>query len=349
MPDPSTTLSNPSPFDKDAAYLNQTLRHERMELALDDSVSLQAIGFIILRAWLAAVIPGALFGVIGLIMLFNAASGSVDGGGEFGDGGGGGGGYGGAGWMLGLAFFGSAATFWLVLLLSKITEPIGEWRVLLTERWQYAESYHRMIAAALYQRAIPIALQNKRVRLNTQGQPIKHTIVLAEGDYQAYVTVFPYGTSLYVGWQMWRRRSGAQLIGRAVTDRFTAANIVTAMLRTDRPRAMREAVHLACREAVYKEVTPDRWDLATKVDLGDLVEESALLMPHQLRSPVVPPVAPAGPAVPAGPVAPAPIPEQQAAAEPPAPAPAGPGAGTTQPIQPVQPIQPDAPLDESQS
>jgi hypothetical protein len=350
MPDPSTTATNPSPFDKDAAYLNQTLRHERMELALDDSVSLQAIGFIIVRAWLASIIPAALFGIIGLVLLFQEAGSSGDVG-EFGEGGGGGG-LGGAAWMLGLAFFGGGATFWLVLLLSKVTEPIGEWRVLLADRWQYAESYHRMISAALYQRAIPIALQHRRVRLNAQGQPIKHTVVLAEGDYQAYVTVFPYGTSLYVGWQMWRRRNGAQLISRALVDRFTAANVVTAMLRTDRPRAMREAVHLACREAVYMAVTPERWDLAQKVDLGELVEESALLLPHQVRSPVLPPAGapapgpsfrPAGPAAPAGTVAPAPMPQPNQPGQPTQP------VLPIQPNQPVQPVQPDAPLDESQS
>jgi hypothetical protein len=370
MPGPA---GNPSPFDKDAAYLNQTLRHERMELALDDSVSLQTIALIIVRAWLAAIIPLVVFGVLGAIMLFSAA--------------GSGGDIGGASLMLSLALFCSGAAFWLVLLLSKVTEPIGEWRVLLTERWQYAESYHRMIAAALYQRAIPLQLHHRRVKLNTQGQPVKHTIVLSEGDYQAYVTVFPYGTSLYVGWQMWRRRSGAQLVGRALVDRFTAGNIVTAMLRTDRPRAMREAVHLACREAVYKEITPDRWNLAMQMDLGDLVEENALLLPQQPPSPVLPapaqvpapenlpapqpaaapPLAsqvpaaqaptPAGSATPspeqqAAPAAPSPaqsMPTQSAPPAPvPAPAPPTQSAPSPQSAPPTaQPIQPDAPLDES--
>ncbi|HEX4789127.1 MAG TPA: hypothetical protein VH372_11735, partial [Actinospica sp.] len=322
MADPSMNPANPSPFDRDTAYLNQTLKHERMELALDDSVSLQTLGLIIVRAWLAAIIPLVVFGILGAIMLFGAA----DSGGDIS----------GASLMLSLALFCSGAAFWLVLLLSKITEPIGEWRVLLTERWQYAESYHRMIAAALYQRAIPIELRHRRVKLNTLGQPIKHTIVLCEGDYQAYVTVFPYGTSLYLGWQMWRRRSGAQLIGRALVDRFTAGNIVTAMLRTDRPRAMREAVHLACREAVYKQLTQDRWNLALQVDVGELVEENELLMPHQPPSPVLPP--PAQPPTPA----PAPMPGPAPAPMPgpaPAPTPAQRGPAAQEPgLQAPAPI-----------
>lgn len=346
QPTPSTTPADPSPFDKDAAYLNQTLRHERMELALDDSVSLHTIGLIIVRAWLAAIIPLAVFGVLGAIMLFSAA----DSGGDIS----------GASLMLSLAIFSGGAVFWLVLLLAKVTEPIGEWRVLLAERWSHAESYHRMIAAALYRRAIPLHLWHKRVVLNAVGRPVKHTIVLTEGDYQAYVTVFPYGTSLYVGWQMWRRRSGAQLIGRALVDRFSATNIVAAMLRTDRPRAMREAVHLACREAVYQPVSAEQWDLAMRVDLGELVDENTLLQPQQ-PSPVIPAQAAPPPAgtVPAPPP-PAPAPRQG----PDAVAPAAPAAtAATQaasapepPASPAapdaapptgRPIQPDPPLDES--
>ena len=338
--------ANPSPFDKDAAYLSQTLRHEQMELNLDDSVSLQTIGFIIVRAWLAAIIPFVLFGVLGAIMLFSAVGSGGDGSG--------------ASLMLSLALFCGGAAFWVVLLASKVTEPIGEWRVLLTDRWQYAESYHRMIAGALYQRAIPIHLRHRRVKLDTAGRPVKHTIVLAEGDYQAYVTVFPYGSSLYVGWQMWRRRSGAQLIGRALVDRFTAANLVTAMLRTDRPRAMREAVHLACREAVYKEVTPEQWALAQQIDLGELVEESALLMPAAPPSPVLPARQPVPmPPPPAPAPGPAPVAAQARGQAP------EPVQQSVQPVQPMQsdtpaappqpaypqspqPIQPDAPLGESE-
>jgi hypothetical protein len=42
--------AGPSPFDADAVYLQQTLRHEPMELALDDSVSLRTLGILLLRA-----------------------------------------------------------------------------------------------------------------------------------------------------------------------------------------------------------------------------------------------------------------------------------------------------------
>ena len=88
---------------------------------------------------------------------------------------------------------------------------------------------------------------------------------------------------------MWRRRSGAQLVKRALVDRVTAVNLVTAMLRTDRARAVREAVRLACREAVY--LTPDEglWAQAQQLRLPRVEQESALLMPQHPASPALPP------------------------------------------------------------
>lgn len=256
-----------SPFDADTAYLQKTLRHEPMELALDDSVSLRTLGIMLVRAYLAWAIVLIVLGILGG---YEAANG-------------------GGATVLTLAFLASVVVFWVVLLRSKVTEPIGEWRTLLADRAGQAEPYYRMIATVLKRRELPIVPQLRSVQLDTQGRPVKHTIVLSENEYQAYVTVFPYGTSLYVGWQMWRRRSGAQLIKRALVDRATAANLVTAMLRTDRARAVREAVHLACREAVY--ATPDEglWAQAQQLTLPQVVQEAALLMPQQPASPALPP------------------------------------------------------------
>jgi hypothetical protein len=300
-PEPRVTVSQtvvrqedivvgPSQFDTDAVYLQKTLRHEPMELALDDSVSLRTLGIMLVRSWLAGAIVFIVLGIFGGI---EAA-------------------HGGGSTLLFVAVIGSIVVFWVVLLASKVTEPIGEWRALLADRAGYSESYYRMITVVLERRELPITPRLRSIKLTTRGGPVKHTIVLSENEYQAYVTVFPYGTSLYVGWQMWRRRSGAQLIRRALIDRVTAANLVTAMLRTDRARAVREAVHLACREALY--ATPDEglWAQAQQLRLPTVEHESALLT-QQPASPALPqpsvtiPDSPAAPA-PAASAMPAPRP-----------------------------------------
>jgi hypothetical protein len=268
--------ADPSPFDADAAYLRQTLRHEPMELSLDDSVSLRTLALLLVRAYLAWVI---VFFALGIFGIYEVA-------------------HGGGQALLYLGFFASVVVFWVVLLGSKVTEPIGEWRTLLANRAGQAETYYRIITAVLKRRQLPITPQLRRIQLSAQGAPVKHTIVLSENEYQSYVTVFPYGTSLYVGWQMWRRRSGAQLIKRALVDRVTAAGLVTAMLRTDRARAVREAVHLACREAVYASVDEGLWADAQQLQLPAVEQESALLAP-QPASPALPPPSSGAPASPA--------------------------------------------------
>jgi hypothetical protein len=256
----------PAPFDADALYLQKTLRHERMELALDDSVSPRMFGILMARAWLAWAVVFFPLGIIGGLA-------AVGGGGVV---------------VLVLAFLASIAVFWVVLLTSKVIEPIGEWRTLLADRAGQSELYYRMIAVVLQRRELPITPRLRSIQLSTEGRPVKHTIALSDQEYQTYVTVFPYGTSLYVGWQMWRRRSGAELVKRALVDLVKGADLVTVMLRTDRARAVREAVHLACREAVY--VTPDNSlrAQAQQLRLPQVEQESALL-PQQPASPVLPP------------------------------------------------------------
>ena len=256
-----------SPFDADAVYLQKTLRHEPMELALNDAVSRRMFGTLMARAWLAWAVVIIPLGIIGALA-------AVGGGGVI---------------VLVLAFLVSIAVFWIVLLTSKVTEPIGEWRTLLADRAGQSESYYRTINAVLHRRELPITPRLRLIQLNTKGRPVKLMIELSENEYHTYVTVFPYGTSLYVGWQMWRRRSGAQLVKRLLVDLVKGADLVTVMLRTDRARAVREAVHLACREAVY--VTPDErlWALAQQLRLPQVEQESALLLPQQPASPVIPP------------------------------------------------------------
>jgi hypothetical protein len=78
--------------------------------------------------------------------------------------------------------------------------------------------------------------------------------VISERGYTAYVSVFPYGTSLYVGWIMFRSRRGVLLILTALKDVIGGilgrTDLVSQMLRTEKVRAMREAVHSAAREGV---------------------------------------------------------------------------------------------------
>jgi hypothetical protein len=152
------------------------------------------------------------------------------------------------------AAFSGFIVFWLVFLLSRTEEPIGEWRVVLADRAAAGPSVFSAIRGKLNERRLPI--QSVQARRNGSGFGTVHNrLILIDGHYQVHVSVFDYGTSLYLGWMMWRSRRGAAVVGRFVAD--LVASLVhrrdpsDLMLRTVRPRAMREVVHALCREGLH--------------------------------------------------------------------------------------------------
>lgn len=230
--------------DGNAAYLDKTLRHQHIEMALNESVD----GKIIFRLWLrAAVISFLVYlipGFIGSVLLMSSLdelaapsypspSYGAESSNSIGSA---------IAWLL-FAWVASFAVFWVVLLVSRVAEPVGEWRVLLADRYERAETVYATIAGTLGTRNYPISPRGFGTRM-----------VLSERSYTAYVSVFNYGSSLYLGWMMWRSRRGTELVGQFVADlvrSFGGENgIEHQMLRSEGARAMREAVHLACREGL---------------------------------------------------------------------------------------------------
>jgi hypothetical protein len=221
--------------DGNAAYLDKTLRYHGMELSLDESVSTRTIFMLWARAvvvavlvWLALLIPAGLIAIgagttaaAGFVIFDNVVS---------------------------------FVAFWVVFLFTKLTEPIAEWKVLLNDRSDTVDSVYSQLRGTLRQRQTPIDPVGRRIRTRIGRGHVSSRLVLLDGTYKAYVSVFPYGTSLYLGWMMWRTRRGWELIKQFLLDVIGGMlgrnDPELLMLRTERPRAMREAVHSACREGL---------------------------------------------------------------------------------------------------
>ncbi|WP_239381771.1 hypothetical protein [Frankia sp. CIT1] len=222
--------------DGNGAYLDKTLRHHPIELSLDDSVGVQVIVMLFARALSAAFLGWLVFAFLGLFATVGGGAGSGVG-------------------IMGVGAVIAGVVFWAVLLLSRFTEPIAEWRVLLEDRTDSVESTYSKIAGALRDRQIPLYRTVRRMSTGIGAGHVSNRLVLTEESYSAYVSVFSYGTSLYLGWMMWRSRRGYILIGKYLVDLVNGMigrlDPETIMLRTERPRAMREAVHAACREGLY--------------------------------------------------------------------------------------------------
>lgn len=224
---PLTPLPGWRGGDGNAAYLDKTLRHGPVEAYFDESVSWPTIKAL----WFKAAVSSLVFLVFMLLVAAMAGS---------------------AGPVV-VGAIGCFVVFWLVFLAAKLDEPIGEWRVVLADRAAAGDSVYSAIRGKLVERELPI--QSLRARRTYSGFGVNNRLILMDGYYHTYVSVFSYGTSLYLGWMMFRTRRGATIVGRFVADLVASLagrlDEIDLMLRTERPRAMREVVHALCREGLH--------------------------------------------------------------------------------------------------
>ncbi|WP_433824962.1 adhesin [Actinoplanes sp. CA-015351] len=230
------------PADEDIAYRTQNLRFTRMELALDESVSFMALVRLAVYAAIAGFLVYFAFFLLFLLTLLGSS------------------GSGGTGLLaafsglLGLGSLLGFVVFWLVLLMAKIPEPVAEWKTLIEGKAAAAESSYAAIYRSLARRQIPVGVSARRIRSDMLPESVNNRLIITERTYVAYISVFAFGTSLYVGWTMWRDRRGYALIAQFVKDlvggMLGRTGIINQMLRTERVRATREAVHSAVREGV---------------------------------------------------------------------------------------------------
>ncbi|MCK9897257.1 hypothetical protein, partial [Frankia sp. AgB32] len=239
--------------DGNAAYLDKTLRHHPIELSLDDGVSGMEIFRLWVRATLVSFVVLAFFVLIAGLAAVSEAIGGNSSADSY-DGSGGGnysfaeGTFQAGGWI-------STVVFFVVLLFVKRREPIGEWRVLLADSADRTDSAYSQIAGTVRNRQIPVQIAYRRIDTGLGRDRINNRLVLSSEGYNAYISVFPYGTSLYLGWMMWRTRLGIRLMIQFVSDGISTLlrrnDLESRVLRTETARAMREAVHAACREGLH--------------------------------------------------------------------------------------------------
>ncbi|MHC3474139.1 hypothetical protein ACYF6T_36320 [Streptomyces sp. 7R007] len=209
--------------DGNAAYLDKTLRFRGIEEQLNESVGPGVVFALFARGLVLSVLVYLVGTVLGLFLFI------VGGTAAFGM------------WLFMTLV--AIVVFWVVILFARLPEPIAEWRVLLAERHGRRDQAYLGVRRVLQARGFPLAVGEEQGRL-----------VLRERTYVAYISVFTYGSSLYLGWMMWRSRRGYQLLGQFLGDLWLSLQaknqIEHQILRSEGARAMREAVHLACREGL---------------------------------------------------------------------------------------------------
>ncbi|MFB7915334.1 hypothetical protein [Streptomyces sp. NPDC056061] len=268
--------------DGNAAYLDKTLRHHAVEVSFDDTVSWKTL----LTLWLrAAAVAMAVFFVFAFFGFFGGVAANDP-----------------EAILFGAPMLGAQCgfvAFWIVLLVSKVGEPIGEWRVLLADQAQHTESAYAEIARVVRDRRLPMVPVFRRIRTGGRYPHVTHRMVLQDGSYIAYLSVFAYGTSLYMGWTMWRNRRGTALVGQFLADLgrgvFGGSDMEKAMMRTEPPRAMREALHAAAREGLHVAVEGRVVSPAVAFPQGMPYIEEDAAAPVPVQAPAAPPVPPSVP------------------------------------------------------
>ncbi|MBM7773868.1 hypothetical protein JOD54_004072 [Actinokineospora baliensis] len=223
--------------DDDEAYLRERLRHEPTDLLLADTVSTD----ILAAVWRRSIkLTLGIFFVFLVIQIAHGQNFGVSlsrrGDDDF------------TFLLVGLVLgvFAFIVT-WLVFLTSERQEAISEWYTLLPGKSAAADSVYSHVAGSLRDRQMPVT-NYIASRTPTAYGATGNSLVLVDGYHYVYVSVFSYGTSLYLGWAMWRIRKGSALIR---TAKVTDANSVALVLGLERLKAMREAVHAVCREALH--------------------------------------------------------------------------------------------------
>lgn len=297
------------PGNGDVAYRMQGLRHHPVELGLDESVPVWTLA----RLWLSAAVPALVvwagFAFLALFV-YAVAEPSVFDQNTPGD------------EVFAIGSLLSFIVFWIVLLSARVDESVAEWKTLIEERWQSADSAYAAIYGTLRRRGIPVEADAVRVRSDLlPPEAVNNRLMISDRNYQVFISIFPYGSSLYLGWTMSRGRRGVTLLGHFLRDLAGGMSgrdaSIDRMLRTERVRALREAVHSAVREgadvAAQGVLVPAGTVFGAEVPLRDLRAHAAQaygpqqqqMMPPQQQAPAQSYVAPESYAPPQQPEPPA--------------------------------------------
>jgi hypothetical protein len=141
----------------------------------------------------------------------------------------------------------------IAYLLIRIPVSLSEWKMLIDDRGPQAQAVFGHVAHVLQRRQVPV--DSIRVRaLSQPGHPRHDYLAVRHGILTGYVTCFPYGTDLYIGWTLWWRFSPLHYAVMRAGRRWQTLTIrgseLHLLYRYDVAKAMRAALHAAVGEAV---------------------------------------------------------------------------------------------------
>ncbi len=147
----------------------------------------------------------------------------------------------------------SVVVLLLVFWLLPVPALLGQWSRLLSFQAPAADSALDCVARALDAHATPSDKLGIRL-ISPPGEGRRHFLELRRGYFAGYVSCFPHGHDLYVGWTFWIQISPIRVllmrIGRKVQDYTGQGNDMYQTLRFESARATVAAIHTCTLEGV---------------------------------------------------------------------------------------------------
>jgi hypothetical protein len=141
----------------------------------------------------------------------------------------------------------------LVFWLLPVPALLGQWSRLLSFQAPAARTALDCVAEALEAHATPSDKLGIRL-ISPPGEGRRHYLELRRGYFAGYISCFPHGHDLYVGWTFWIQISPLRVllmrIGRKVQDYTGRGNDVYQALRFESARATVAAIHTCTLEGV---------------------------------------------------------------------------------------------------
>lgn len=147
----------------------------------------------------------------------------------------------------------SGIAFTLIWFFRPLPAVLSEWKFAVDDKGAAETTAFEHIAWSFGQRQTPVKSVRIR-RISQPGVPTRDYLEVKDGIFSGYVSCFAYGNDLYIGWTFWLYLSPFRWLlvwFRTIYLTFTLrGSELYGTLRYDSARAMREALHAACREGV---------------------------------------------------------------------------------------------------
>lgn len=241
--------NGPRGLGQNETYVGQRLLFQRagqVEVDLADAVSGADAKRILKQAVIGSVLIGLASSLFGGILALMASRAGGDAAMSF----------------LGLAYLLPWAWIALVLFVPR-DEVLSDWHMLLDARAPVADTAYGVVYRSLVSdRQVPAVVDYRRVRVGPPVPGVRNTLRVAIGKYRCYISVFPFGNDLFLGWALWRRQLPVVVVLRWIASLFGKDPGFSGLIEMEPIKAMREAVHNALRQGVEASVLGQRIPLA---------------------------------------------------------------------------------------